>query len=374
MLHEVTAPIERRLSSVPGITSIESETTDGEARIVVGSAWQTDPDRLRIDVARRIEGARLSSTRSRSRHRHERIAGDRSRRHRRERRGTHARRRACAVAGARTHRRRGTNRSGSARRRCGRSCSRAPPISPRAGSPPLTSKRVCVPSGVRWRPAAYATARQCGRSSSRSRSVRSRSCAACSFPASLSARWPTSVSARSATTRSSGRPAAMRFPPRVSSSASIEHLRQCRRTREGRPQPRRRPRRARARSEDLRRRRSQPRSHPRPRRARACRARSASSSARSCSASCSAHWRPTLALSVVIPVALLASFTRLLRRGHSARRDLARRPRARDRSPRRQLDRRSRIDRERARGRTAAMPSPPGRNRSCSRSWRARSR
>ncbi|HKR67077.1 MAG TPA: efflux RND transporter permease subunit, partial [Thermoanaerobaculia bacterium] len=57
MLHDVTAPIERRLSSVPGITSIESETTDGQSKIEIGSAWQTDPDRLRIDVARRIEGA-----------------------------------------------------------------------------------------------------------------------------------------------------------------------------------------------------------------------------------------------------------------------------------------------------------------------------
>jgi len=57
MLHGVTRPIERRLSSVPGITSIESETTDGESHIELGSAWQTDPDRLRIDVARRIEGA-----------------------------------------------------------------------------------------------------------------------------------------------------------------------------------------------------------------------------------------------------------------------------------------------------------------------------
>jgi HAE1 family hydrophobic/amphiphilic exporter-1 len=57
MLHDVTEPIERRLPSVAGITSIESETTDGESRILVGSAWQTDADRLRIDVARRIEGA-----------------------------------------------------------------------------------------------------------------------------------------------------------------------------------------------------------------------------------------------------------------------------------------------------------------------------
>ena len=57
MLHDVTTPIERRLASVAGVTSIESETRDGQARITIGSAWQTDPDRLRIDVARRIEGA-----------------------------------------------------------------------------------------------------------------------------------------------------------------------------------------------------------------------------------------------------------------------------------------------------------------------------
>lgn len=57
LLNEVTGPIERRLASVPGIISIESETSDGRARIEIGSAWQTDPDRLRIDVARRIEGA-----------------------------------------------------------------------------------------------------------------------------------------------------------------------------------------------------------------------------------------------------------------------------------------------------------------------------
>jgi HAE1 family hydrophobic/amphiphilic exporter-1 len=57
LLQQVTAPIERRLALVPGITSLESETSDGEARITIGSAWQTDPDRLRIDVTRRIEGA-----------------------------------------------------------------------------------------------------------------------------------------------------------------------------------------------------------------------------------------------------------------------------------------------------------------------------
>jgi HAE1 family hydrophobic/amphiphilic exporter-1 len=57
LLQQVTAPIERRLALVPGVTSLESETRDGEARITLGSAWQTDPDRLRIDVTRRIEGA-----------------------------------------------------------------------------------------------------------------------------------------------------------------------------------------------------------------------------------------------------------------------------------------------------------------------------
>src|SRR5262245_28247214 len=49
LVHDVTAPLERRLASVPGITAVTSETRDGEARIVVESAWQTDADRLRID-------------------------------------------------------------------------------------------------------------------------------------------------------------------------------------------------------------------------------------------------------------------------------------------------------------------------------------
>jgi HAE1 family hydrophobic/amphiphilic exporter-1 len=57
LLHQTTVPLERRLGLVPGITSIESETTDGVARITIESSWQSDPDRLRVDVARRIEGA-----------------------------------------------------------------------------------------------------------------------------------------------------------------------------------------------------------------------------------------------------------------------------------------------------------------------------
>jgi HAE1 family hydrophobic/amphiphilic exporter-1 len=57
LLHDVTVPLERRLALVPGIASIESETSDGEATITLESTWQSDPDRLRVDVARRIEGA-----------------------------------------------------------------------------------------------------------------------------------------------------------------------------------------------------------------------------------------------------------------------------------------------------------------------------
>ena len=57
LLHDVTVPLERRLALVPGVASIESETADGEAKITLESTWQSDPDRLRVDVARRIEGA-----------------------------------------------------------------------------------------------------------------------------------------------------------------------------------------------------------------------------------------------------------------------------------------------------------------------------
>jgi HAE1 family hydrophobic/amphiphilic exporter-1 len=57
LLQQVTSPIERCLALVPGVSSVESETRDGESRITVTPAWQTDADRLRIDVTRRIEGA-----------------------------------------------------------------------------------------------------------------------------------------------------------------------------------------------------------------------------------------------------------------------------------------------------------------------------
>jgi HAE1 family hydrophobic/amphiphilic exporter-1 len=52
-----TEPVERRLGSIPGITSIESRTEDGLARIRIEADWNSDPDALRIDAARRIESA-----------------------------------------------------------------------------------------------------------------------------------------------------------------------------------------------------------------------------------------------------------------------------------------------------------------------------
>ena len=50
-------PIERRLSSLPGVSSIWSEAEEGRGRIVLEPAWQTDPDRLQLDAARLVEGA-----------------------------------------------------------------------------------------------------------------------------------------------------------------------------------------------------------------------------------------------------------------------------------------------------------------------------
>jgi HAE1 family hydrophobic/amphiphilic exporter-1 len=57
LLREVTEPLEQRLAATRGARSIRSETEDGRARVTIESAWQTDIDRLRIDVARRMDGA-----------------------------------------------------------------------------------------------------------------------------------------------------------------------------------------------------------------------------------------------------------------------------------------------------------------------------
>lgn len=56
VLERVTRPLERRLAALSGVTSIESTTGDGFARISVESEWQTDADRLRIEAERRLGG------------------------------------------------------------------------------------------------------------------------------------------------------------------------------------------------------------------------------------------------------------------------------------------------------------------------------
>ena len=50
-------PLERRLLSVPGVLDVHSTIDDGECHIVLESEWQTDVDRLRIDVERRLGDA-----------------------------------------------------------------------------------------------------------------------------------------------------------------------------------------------------------------------------------------------------------------------------------------------------------------------------
>ena len=56
VLERVTRPLERRLAALGGVTSVESTTGDGFARILVESEWQTDADRLRIEAERRLGG------------------------------------------------------------------------------------------------------------------------------------------------------------------------------------------------------------------------------------------------------------------------------------------------------------------------------
>ncbi|HVT04661.1 MAG TPA: efflux RND transporter permease subunit [Thermoanaerobaculia bacterium] len=56
IVQQLTEPLEQRLSSLPGLASIWSETDDGIARVVLEAAWQTDIDRLRIEIARRTDG------------------------------------------------------------------------------------------------------------------------------------------------------------------------------------------------------------------------------------------------------------------------------------------------------------------------------
>ena len=50
----VAQPLERRLASLPGALELYASIDDGECRLVVETEWQTDVDRLRIDAERRL--------------------------------------------------------------------------------------------------------------------------------------------------------------------------------------------------------------------------------------------------------------------------------------------------------------------------------
>ncbi len=54
VLERVTRPLELRLAALAGVTSVRSTTGDGFARLRVESEWQTDADRLRIEAERRL--------------------------------------------------------------------------------------------------------------------------------------------------------------------------------------------------------------------------------------------------------------------------------------------------------------------------------
>ena len=51
---QVVEPLERRLLSLNGVLEVHSTVDDGECHMVLESEWQTDVDRLRIDVERRL--------------------------------------------------------------------------------------------------------------------------------------------------------------------------------------------------------------------------------------------------------------------------------------------------------------------------------
>jgi HAE1 family hydrophobic/amphiphilic exporter-1 len=54
MLRRVVEPLERRLLSLRGVIEVRSTVGDGECQVVLESEWQTDVDRLRIDMERRL--------------------------------------------------------------------------------------------------------------------------------------------------------------------------------------------------------------------------------------------------------------------------------------------------------------------------------
>lgn len=54
LLDRVTRPLERQLGALGGVTSVRTLTGDGAVQALVESEWQTDADRLRIEVERRL--------------------------------------------------------------------------------------------------------------------------------------------------------------------------------------------------------------------------------------------------------------------------------------------------------------------------------
>lgn len=54
VLDRVTRPLERRLAALAGVTSVRTRTGDGVVHARVESEWQTDADRLRIEAERRL--------------------------------------------------------------------------------------------------------------------------------------------------------------------------------------------------------------------------------------------------------------------------------------------------------------------------------
>jgi HAE1 family hydrophobic/amphiphilic exporter-1 len=52
VLDRITRPAERRLAALPGVISVRTVTGDGVARVLIESEWQTDADRLRIEAER----------------------------------------------------------------------------------------------------------------------------------------------------------------------------------------------------------------------------------------------------------------------------------------------------------------------------------
>lgn len=55
LLHGLTIPLERRLAAAAGVLSVRSDTGDEIARILLEADWQADPERLLMDVSRRVE-------------------------------------------------------------------------------------------------------------------------------------------------------------------------------------------------------------------------------------------------------------------------------------------------------------------------------